>query len=85
MHLFVFTSQDWDIIGNRSERVENPRDEGAILNYSRRVALRFTLVLRRRVGFTALLVMLPCVLLSFVVPVIFCLPPERPDRHMMGE
>ena len=79
-----FCLQEWEILTNSSERVRRPREGDVILMYSQRVSLKFTLSLRRRLGFTALLVMLLCVFLSFLIPLIFCLPPERPDRHMIG-
>ena len=73
------------MIQNTTERVTKPREHGAILMYSRRVSLKFSLTLKRRVGFTAYLVMMPCAFLSLMTTVIFCLPTERPDRHMLGE
>ena len=77
-------AQQWDLLNNITERFATPREEGAILMYSRRVALRFKITLRRRVGFRSYLVMVPCLLLSFMTCMVFGLPPERPDRHMLG-
>ena len=78
-------SQEWDIVSNTSERLDKPRDVGQILMYSRRLALRFTLTVQRRPGFKAMLLMIPCTLLSFLFPIMFCFPVERPDRHTLGE
>ena len=72
-------------MNNITERFATPRDEGAVLMYSGRVALRFKLTLRRRAGFRAYLVMAPCMLLSLMTCLMFCLPPERPDRTMLGQ
>ena len=72
------------MIGNSTVFVDTPREHGAILMYSRRGALRFTFTLRRRLGFMGVLLLLPCVFLAMMIPIIFCLPTERPDRHMLG-
>ena len=78
-------AKEWDLMDNVTEWFEQPREEGAILMYSRRNALRFQITLRRRVGFKAMLVMVPCLILSFMCCMVFGLPPERPDRHMLGK
>ena len=78
-------SQEWDIVSNTSERHNRPRDVGMILMYSRRAALRFSLTSQRRPGFKAMLLIVPCTLLSFLFPLIFCFPVDRPDRHTLGE
>ena len=78
-------SQEWEITKNATERFESSRDAGMMLKFSRRVALRFTLGVRRRLGYTGHLLMLPCVLLGCMSLVVFCLPPERPDRHTLGK
>ena len=74
----------WEILANQSKHVAKPRDEGMILMYSRRASLKFTMTLKRRQGFFAYLLMIPCVFVSFLATVIFCLPPERPDRNTLG-
>lgn len=78
-------STEWEILINDTERVPRPVDEGVTLMYSNRVSLRFSLTVRRRPGFKALLLMLPCVMLSLLTSVVFSIPPERPDRHMLGK
>ena len=81
---FIFWVQPWEIIGNNTERVAVPRNS-VILMWSRRAALKFTLTLKRRPSFTSYLLRFPVVVLSFMAILIFCLPPERPDRHMFGK
>ena len=78
-------SKEWDVSNNITEWFAEPREEGAILMWSRRNALRFKITLKRRVGFKAMLVMVPCLILSFMCCMVFGLPPERPDRHMLGK
>lgn len=77
-------SAEWEIMANESARVRRPADEGVMLMYSRRVSLKFTLSVRRRPGFKAMMLTLPCVVLSLLTVVVFSLSPERPDRHMLG-
>ena len=78
-------SQEWEIVENVTERFEKSRDVGVLLKFSRRVALRFTITAQRRLGYTCHLLMLPCVFLGCMTLVVFCLPPERPDRHTLGK
>ena len=66
-------------------RFKQSRDVGVLLKFSRRVALRFTLTVQRRLGYTCHLLMLPCVFLGCMTLVVFCLPPERPDRHTLSK
>ena len=49
------------------------------------IRCRFTLTLQRRKGYLAHLLMLPCVFLVCMNLIVFCLPPERPDRHTLGK
>lgn len=77
-------SQEWEVMHNSTARFVNSRDVGVLLKFSRRVALRFTLKMRRRISYTARLLMLPCVFLGCMCLVVFCLPPDRPDRHTLG-
>ncbi len=53
--------------------------------FSHRRTLRFSLTLKRRAGFQAYLLTLPCVVLGGLSVLVFSLPPERPDRHALGE
>ena len=78
--------QEWVIQSNDSERVNSSRNAaGVVLMYSNKVTLRFTLGIERRAGFMAYIVMFPSVVLSFLSTAVFCLPPERPDRNMLGK
>ena len=77
-------SQYWKITENTTELIARSRDVGTVLLYSRRPALRFRLVIQRRPGFSGYLLSVPCVIISFLIPLIFCLPHERPDRHTIG-
>jgi len=46
--------------------------------------LTFTISLRRVAAFYNYVLVLPCVLLSFLTLVIFWLPPESPAKMMLG-
>ena len=78
-------SDEWEVVANSSEVIHTPRDEGEQLVFSRRRSLRKRLVLRRRPGFTALLVTLPCVVLSAMTTLVYLIPPQRTDRHLIGQ
>ena len=45
---------------------------------------RFTLTLKRRPGFRARFLIIPCVVLGCLSVLVFALPPERPDRHTIA-
>ncbi len=75
----------WDIRNNHTQRFNRSHDAGVLLMYANRVSLRFSLTLVRRPGFKDLLLVIPCLLLSLMIPLIFCLPSERPDRNTMGK
>lgn len=47
--------------------------------------LTFTLRIRRIAVFYNYILILPCVLLSFLTPVVFWLPPESPAKTMLGD
>ncbi len=78
-------SRAWGAKDNRTERFETSHDAGVQLMYANRVSLRFSLTLVRRPGFKDLLLVIPCLLLSLMIPLIFCFPSERPDRNTMGK
>ena len=79
------TADEWEIVENVTIRVRTPRELGELLVFSRRVTLRFSLTLRRRVGFQAYILCVPCVVLGALSTLVFVLPPERPDRHAIGK
>ena len=79
-------ADEWEIVGNDSERIRWPKEQyNEMLMFSKRVTLRFSLTLKRRAGFQAYLLTLPCVVLGSLSVLVFSLPPERPDRHALGE
>ena len=45
---------------------------------------RFKLEIKRKVVFSTLLLTLPCIFLALLTLVVFCLPPDRPDRTALG-
>lgn len=73
-------SQGWEIVMNKTDKFDANRRPGLILKFSKRVTLLFSLTVNRRPGYTCHLLMLPCVFLGALTLVVFCLPPERPDR-----
>ena len=77
-------SDQWEITSNTSEVVSSPATRGEILVFSRRRSIRLQLGLKRRPGFTAYILTVPCVVLSGMTLIVFLLPQERPDRHMIG-
>jgi len=46
--------------------------------------LTFTLVLRRKVAFYSYILVLPCILLSLMVMVLFWIPPDSPAKMQLG-
>lgn len=78
-------SQRWVILNNTTQRFNASRAAGVELKFSKRVSLRFSVTITRRSGYTGVLLMVPCVLLGCTTVVIFCLPPERPDRITLGK
>ena len=55
-----------------------------LFSYCHIFLLRFSLTLRRRAGFRAYLLTVPCVVLGAMSILVFALPAERPDRHSLG-
>ena len=74
-------SEEWSIVNNTAVRnnVTYPCCADAYSD------LTFTLVLRRNPGFYTRLLLLPAILLSSLVLVIFWIPPQRPDRTSLGK
>ncbi len=77
-------SQNWRIIDNSTYRMTQSQNVGIMLKHSHRVALRFTLVLKRRITYMDYLVTLPCIVLGAVIIVVYTIPPDRPDRTALG-
>ena len=47
--------------------------------------LSFELHMQRKMVFSSYILTLPCVFLACLTLVVFCLPPERPDRTGLGK
>ena len=77
-------SDEWEVLSNKSEVIRYPSDEGETLVFSNKISLRLSLSLKRRAGFIAYLLTVPCVVLSGMTLMVFVLPQERPDRHVIG-
>ena len=77
-------SDEWEVLSNKSEVIRYPSQEGETLVFSKRISLRLSLSIKRRAGFTAYLLTVPCVVLSGMTLMVFVLPQERPDRHIIG-
>jgi len=77
-------ADEWEVVKNESIRCNSPREHGEMLMFSSRATLRYSLTLRRRTGFTAYLLIVPCIVLGAMSILVFVLPPERPDRHAIG-
>ena len=78
-------SQEWDIIENKTTQVNSSRDLGVVLKFSTRISLKFSLKMQRRLGYVGYMLMLPCVILGGLSMIVFTIPPDRPDRHGLGE
>ena len=74
----------WEITASSAEVIRYPSDEGEVLIYSRRRSIRIRLTLKRRPGFTAYLLTVPCVVLSCMKLLVFALPAEGLERHSAG-
>ena len=77
-------SQKWEIVDHKADLFQRSSDAGIRLMYSQRPALRFRFHLRRQAGFKAVLLTAPCIMVSLMIAVTFCLPSVRTDRHLIG-
>ena len=77
-------SQEWTIIDNMTELINQSKDLGIMLKYSRRPALRFSLFLSRRASFSAFLLLVPAMCLGTLTLLVYCIPPDRADRNGLG-
>ncbi len=69
----------WDIVNNTAERKALPEESPAY------VVLGFKLTMRRKMVFSTYILTLPCIFLACLTMVVFCLPPDRPDRTSLGK
>ena len=77
-------SQQWEVLDNTTERINRSSEQGVVLVYSNRPALRFSLTAERRPTFKAYLLLIPSLVLPILTMVVFTMPPERPDRLSLG-
>ena len=73
-------SCEWDIVEPLVDKKllpENDTNPVAVLS--------FTLKLQRKLVFSSYILTLPCVFLAFLTLVVFCMPPDRPDRTGLGK
>jgi len=77
-------ADEWEVLSNYSARFQTPGDVGEGLMFRKRVALRMTLTLKRRKGFSSYLLCVPCVVLASMTVLVFIMPPERADRTGLG-
>ena len=72
---------EWDLTGNPARKLQ--------LLYKccpeKFTQIEYTLKLRRRPNFYVRMLLVPMLLLSVLVLVIFWIPPQRPDRTALGE
>ncbi len=72
---------EWEIINNTANR--NIQKYECCPN--KFVDITYTLILKRRITFHLRLILIPTAILSSLTLVIFWIPPNRPDRSVMGE
>ena len=78
-------SQEWQIVGNRSDAYTGSHQADVMLKYSRRPALRFSLTLQRKATFYAFLLLVPSMCLGALTVMVYAIPPDRPDRTGLGK
>ena len=67
---------EWDITNASTHIVE---EEGGF------IIIQINIYLTRKLVFSSYILTLPCIFLAFLTLVVFCLPPERPDRTGLGK
>jgi len=70
----------WDIYNVTSTRKFLPDEESDPAF----IVLAFDLQMRRKMVFSSYILTLPCIFLACLTLVVFCLPPERPDRTSLS-
>jgi nicotinic acetylcholine receptor len=74
-------NSEWEITGNSATR--------NVVKYSccaeEYADLTFTIRMKRNSGFYLRVLLLPTLLLSVMVLIMFWIPPQRPDRTSLGE
>ena len=72
---------EWDIYETTSQWMETILPCCPKTSYS---SVEFTLYLRRRYTFYMMNIILPCTLLSILVMIVFCLPPDAGEKISLG-
>ena len=72
---------EWDVYRTRAEWKENILP---CCNETRYPYVEFTLYLRRRHEFYVMNIIVPCSLLSVLVMIVFCLPPDAGEKISLG-
>src|SRR6218665_3349988 len=72
---------EWDVYRTKAEWKENTLP---CCNLTRYPYVEFTLFLRRRQAFYVMNIILPCTMLSVLVMVTFCLPPDAGEKISLG-
>ena len=74
-------SSGWDIVNVTAQRKIMP-SEKEDPNF---IVLTFDINMKRKMVFSTYILTLPCVFLACLTLVVFWLPPDRPDRTMLGK
>jgi hypothetical protein len=75
-------NSEWQVVKTSAERVDK---EYTSQQYKGTYAeLKYQLTVQRRVGFTIFVLIVPGLLLSLLTPLLFWIPPARPDRTTLG-
>jgi len=72
---------EWEVYRTRAEWRENVLP---CCNETRYPYVEFTLYLRRRHEFYVMNIIVPCTLLSVLVMIVFCLPPDAGEKISLG-
>ena len=76
--VFLQDSCAWEVVNVTAVREESPPDNPTF------VMLMFQIHMKRKHVFSTYILTLPCVFLAALTLVVFCLPPDRPDRTSLG-
>ena len=72
---YYIDNSEWDLVATGATR------DSEVFNWH---DLTFYVVLRRRPGFYVYVLIVPSLLLSILTPLLFAIPPSRPDRTTLG-
>jgi hypothetical protein len=74
-------NSEWDVISSEATRQISLYGNGTI----EWPELTFKLTIRRRIGFYVYVLIVPSLILSFLTPGLFWIPPSRADRTTLGQ